>query len=97
MKHKPIADALQYVADRDGPDNLDVIDRPAWVLVCENLYEHALSGNPKVRGSMGRATSASKIIMNRLGGRRKAGTQPAASGTVEVEFHDLTTIEEITP
>ena len=89
MKNKPIPEALQYVADNPNPRR-DPIDSPVWELVCRALYELANSPDPKVRGSMGRATAAQRIILDRLVGRRRPGSNPAAGAGETLEFGAVT-------
>ncbi|UVG34254.1 hypothetical protein SEA_HANNABELLA_48 [Microbacterium phage Hannabella] len=91
MKNKSVQDALQYVADHppEGPPD-PLVDRPAWELIGQVLFFIANTPDPKVRGSMGRATTAQKMIANRLTGRRRPGTHPAQVESDELEFADLT-------
>ena len=90
MKSKTIPEALQYVADHPQPSSDNALLMPAWEHVSRSLFEIANSPNPKVRGSMARATKAQKISLDRLVGRRRPGTHPAQSRTDEIEFVDLT-------
>lgn len=88
-KHKSIREALQFVAD--NPEiRTPPIDTPAWELVGRILFEVANSPNPKVRGSMARATRAQKMIADRLVGKRRPGTHPATVRDQQVVFRDLT-------
>ena len=88
MKNKPIPEALQYVADNPNPRR-DPIDSPVWELVCRALYELANSPDPRVRGSMGRATAAQRIILDRLTGTRRMGTNPAVRNANALTILDL--------
>ena len=85
-----IREALQKVADNPEytPDVL--IDAPVHELVARTLFDIANSPDTKVRGSLSRATRAQKMIMDRLVGLRKAGTNPVAQGEAGIEFVDLT-------
>ena len=91
MRNKSVQDALQYVADHPpegAPDAL--VEKPAWELIGQVLFYIANTPDPKVRGSMGRATTAQKMIANRLSGRRRPGTHPAMVESDEIDFVDLT-------
>lgn len=90
MKPVPIRAALQHVADNPQLATDELIQVPVWELIAHSLYDIANNPDEKVRGSFGRANKARQMILNRLVGRRKPGTHPAAQGTVEVEFVDLT-------
>lgn len=89
-RNKTIHEALQYVADRPLNDTDAPIDAPVWELVCRKLFELANSPDPRVRGSMARATKAQKMILDRLVGRRKPGSHPAQVKSDEIDFVDLT-------
>ena len=89
-KNKSVQEALQWVADHP-PTALDPdVDTPAWELVGQTLFHIANTPNPRVRGSMGRATTAQKMIADRLTGRRRPGTHPAQVEVEEIDFADLT-------
>lgn len=91
VRNKSVPEALQYVADHPpegAPDPL--VDRPAWELIGQVLFFIANTPDPRVRGSMGRATTAQKMIANRLTGRRRPGTHPAMVESEEIDFADLT-------
>jgi len=90
VKSKTIPEALQFVADHPQPSSDNALLMPAWEHVSRSLFEIANSPNPKVKGSMARATKAQKIILDRLVGRRRPGTHPAQSKSDEIEFVDLT-------
>jgi len=89
FRHKEVRDAIQFVADNPKGREADA-DFPAWELVCRELFRIAHSPDVRVRGSMGRATKAQKMILGRLVGRRRPGTHPAQVSKEEVEFVDLT-------
>lgn len=86
-----IRQALQNVANY--PEMVDdaVIDRPVHELVARTLFDIANNPDASVRGSMGRANRARKLILDRLGGRRAAGTAPHMKVSQQLEFIDLTT------
>ena len=90
-RHKTVEEALQYVANHpeQGIDN-DTLDVPAWELIGRVLFHIANNPDRRVRGSMGRATRAQKMIMNRISGRRRPGTHPAQVGADPIDFVDLT-------
>ena len=85
-----IREALQKVADNPVPSTDIVIDVAVHELVARTLFDIANNPDTKVRGSLQRATRAQKILMNRLVGRRRPGTHPAARASEGIEFLDLT-------
>lgn len=89
-RNKTVEEALQYVANHPEQSDKDTLELPAWELIGRVLFHHANNPDRRVRGSMGRATRAQKMIMNRMGGRRKPGTTPATVGQESVDFLDLT-------
>lgn len=90
VKRQTVIGALQYVAEHP-PQGFDpTLETPAWELIGQVLFIHANSGDPRVRGSMGRATAAQKMIFDRISGRRRPGTHPAMVESEEIEFADLT-------
>ena len=89
-RHKTIAEALQYAADHPVPATDVALDTPCWELIARNLYKIAHHPDARVKGSARRATSAQKIILDRLVGRRLPGTAPADGVPGELEFEDLT-------
>ena len=90
MKNTTIRQALQQVADY--PEMLDDnhLTKPTHELICRRLFEIANGGDDSVRGSMSRANKAKKMIFDRLTGKRRAGTKPAAKDDAALEFVDLT-------
>ena len=88
-RHKSVKDALAYVA-KYPEMTTDPIDTPVWELVARVLFEIANNPNPRIRGSLTRATKAQKIIADRLVGTRRAGTHPAQVREQELLFVDLT-------
>lgn len=89
-RNKSVVEALTYVANHPEQSSEDTLDVPAWELISRTLFHIANNPDRRVRGSMGRATRAQKIIMNRLSGRRKPGTHPATTSSEPIEFLDLT-------
>lgn len=97
-RHKTIKDALDYIeAHPNWPADEDRFDMPVWEFVSRNLYDHAMGGDERVRGSMNRATRAQKIILDRTVGTRRQGTNPATKRSNEVKFLDLTQPSGIEP
>jgi hypothetical protein len=64
--------------------------------VCRNLFEIANRPDAGQRGSMSRANKARKMILDRLVGKRRAGSHPATRNEVPIEFVDLTGGGELT-
>lgn len=89
MKTKSVREAMAYAADHQVPD-ADPIDTPMWHLLCLQLFEVANNPQVKVRGSLNRATRAQRMILDRMVGRRRAGTHPVEAGKKQVDFVDLT-------
>lgn len=90
MRHVTIRQAMQYVADNPEMRTDDLLGLPAHELVVRTLFEIANSAEVKKRGSLQRANTARAMILNRMVGRRRAGSHPATHVKVELEFHDLT-------
>ena len=84
-----VREALKRVGDGHSSGK-GMIDKPAYELIAENLYLLANTPDQRVRGSMRRATAAQKIILDRLVGTRRPGTNPAAQKDVQINFRDLT-------
>lgn len=93
MKHVTIHQALQNVADNPVLQTDELIQVPAHELICRALYEIANKPDSNVRGSMARANKAREMILNRLVGKRRAGSHPATRIEMPIEFVDLTTHE----
>ena len=85
-----VRQALQAVADHPEPDTDVLLDVRVHELIARTLFDIANSPNPKVRGSVARATRAQKIILNRLVGTRRPGSHPAARSGGDLEMVDLT-------
>lgn len=90
MAEVTIRDALQHVADHPRIQTDELIQLPVWELIGRNLYEIANRPEASVRGSMARANKARKMILDRLVGRRRAGSHPATRTVVTLDFIDLT-------
>lgn len=90
MKIVTIRQALQAVADRPVMETDELIQVPVHELVCRNLFEIANRPDASERGSMARANKARKMILDRLVGKRRAGSHPATRNEVSVKFVDLT-------
>ena len=90
MKKVTIRQALQQVADYPNLVDDDLTQMPVYEMVSRALYDIANRPDANVRGSMARANKARKMIMDRLVGKRRAGSHPATREVVQVEFYDLT-------
>jgi len=90
MRSKGVNEALTWVSEHPLPSVTDPIDAPAWELITRNLFHIANSPDPRVRGSMARATRAQKIILDRMVGRRRPGSHPIMTGSESITFVDLT-------
>ena len=89
-KQVSIREALQRVADYPQMLDDEVIQVPVHELVCRALFEIANRPDANQRGSMARANKARRMILNRLVGKRRAGSHPATRHEVPLEFVDLT-------
>lgn len=89
---KPISiqEALQRVADNPRPLDDDLLAMPVHELVARTLFDIANRPDPNVRGSFARSNRARKLLLERLAGKREAGTQPVSDQKIEVEILDLT-------
>lgn len=90
MKPVTIRQALQAVADNPEMRDDELIQVPVHELVCRNLFEIANRPDASQRGSMARANKARKMILDRLVGKRRAGSHPATRVEVSIDFVDLT-------
>ena len=90
MRNVTIRQALQQVAHYPQPISDEWIQTPSHELVCRALFTISNSPDPKVRGSMGRANKARKMILERMVGKRRAGTAPLNQQGQSIEFKDLT-------
>ena len=89
-RHKTIRAALSYVDRHPEWPTTDRLDMPIWELVARNLFDIANHPNVKQPGSMAKATKAQKIILERLTGTRRMGTNPAVRGQKGIKLLDLT-------
>lgn len=85
-----IREALKRVSDYPRMVDDELIQVPAHELVCRNLFEIANHPDVAQRGSLTRANKARKMILDRLVGKRRAGSHPATRTEVEIDFIDLT-------
>lgn len=85
-----IRQALQQVADFPQMVDDDMLQKPVYELVARSLFDIANRPDVSVRGSMGRANKARKLILERMVGRRRAGSHPATREIIQVDFIDLT-------
>lgn len=90
MKIVTIRQSLQYVVDNPVLKTDELITLPAHELVSRTLFEIANGAQISERSSMARANIARTMIFNRLVGRRRAGSHPATSQRVTLDFVDLT-------
>jgi len=91
-KHKTIRQALQYVADHPGwpsDDFHDRIEMPVWEMVSRNLFDIANLTDTSTRAGFARSTRAQRIILDRLTGTRRTGTNPAVRRDKAVKLLDL--------
>jgi hypothetical protein len=89
VKHVTIRQALQNVADNPVMETDEVINVHVHELVARALYEVANRPDASVRGSLARANKARQMILNRLVGKRRAGSHPATRHEIPLEFVDL--------
>jgi len=92
-KFKTIKQALTYVKDNPGWPSDRVTDRmnmPAWEMMSRNIFDMA-SMRPETRSEMNMATRAQKILLDRLAGTRRMGTNPAVRQKNALQIVDLTT------
>ena len=91
-KNKTVKSALAYVEKHpEWPEDSKRLDMPIWEFVARNLFEHANNPDSRVVGSVGRATRAARIILDRTTGTRRSGTAPAARIDKTVTFKGLGT------
>lgn len=88
-KHVTIRQALQNVADFPAPQTDEVVNMHVHELVARTLFEIANRPDASVRGSMARANKARKMILDRLVGKRRAGSHPATRSEIPIDFVDL--------
>lgn len=85
-----VRQALQNVADYPTVLTDVILDLPAHELVARTLFDIANRPDASERGSMARANKARKMILDRMVGKRRAGTHPATRSDESIEFIDLT-------
>lgn len=90
MKHVTVRQALKAVADHPVMMDDELIVKRSHELIVRALFEIANSPDASVRGSMARANKARKLILDRMVGKRKAGSHPATRTEAPIEFIDLT-------
>ena len=90
MGKMSIREALLHVVSHPEPDTDIVLDVKVYELVARTLFDIANNPDSKVRGSLGRASLAQRIILNRHDGLRRPGTHPAAREAEGLDFVDLT-------
>lgn len=90
MQKRTVREALQYVADYPQPLDDDVIMQHTGELIARTLFDIANKPDANVKGSLPRANKARKMIMDRLAGRRRAGTAPHQKTVVQLQMQDLT-------
>lgn len=85
-----IRQALQRVAENPEVSTDEMLQLPVHELVSRTLFEIANKPDAQVRGSMARSNRARRMILDRLDGRRRAGSHPATRTVETLEFADLT-------
>lgn len=90
MAEVSVRAALQQVADHPVMDTDVLLDVKVHELVCRTLFEVANTPDSTVRGGLSRANRARRMLMDRLVGKRRPGTAPAARSEEQIEFMDLT-------
>lgn len=88
VKSKTVQEALQFASRHPQPTTAP-IDMPVWELVARQLFDkaYAVGGTKQVQKE---ANQAQKMIFDRLVGKRRTGTHPAAPSTDSVEIADWT-------
>jgi hypothetical protein len=87
---RTVREALQYVADYPQPVDDEIITMHTGELIARTLFDIANKPDANVKGSLPRANKARKMIMDRLVGRRRAGTAPHQKTVVQLHMQDLT-------
>lgn len=90
MQKRTVREALQHVADYPAPVDDEVITMHTGELIARTLYDIANKPDANVRGSMTRANTARRLIMNYLAGRRRSGTEPHEKKVASLRMQDLT-------
>jgi hypothetical protein len=87
---RSIREALQFVADYPEPVDDEVVTMHTGELVARTLYDIANNPSVEERGSLRRANRARKMIMLRLDGKRRPGTEPQRPQTESLLIKDMT-------
>jgi hypothetical protein len=90
VKSVSVRQALQQVADYPRVLEEETLQVPVYELVARTLFDIANRPDAATRGSMTRANRARKMILDRLVGKRRAGSHPATRVEVSIDFVDLT-------
>ena len=90
MKVVSIRQALQHVADNPVLTTDVLLNVPVYEMVSRTLFEIANDPQVDSHRSLSRANVARGMILNRLVGRRPAGSHPATQVKTRIEFQDLT-------
>lgn len=90
MKSVTVRQAMQNVADYPELMTDELIQVPVHELICRALFDIANRPDASQRGSMARANKARKMILDRMVGKRRAGSHPATRAEMRIEFVDLT-------
>lgn len=89
-KEVSVQDALRHVAENPVLKTDELIQVSVYELVCRTLFELANKPDANIKGSMRKANAARKIILDRMVGKRRAGSHPATRKEVVIDFKDLT-------
>ena len=76
MQKRTVREALQHVADYPQPLDDEILRMHTGELIARTLFDIANKPDASVKGSLPRANKARKMIMDRLAGRRRAGSLP---------------------
>jgi hypothetical protein len=87
---RTVREALQHVADYPQPVDDETITMHTGELIARTLYDIANTPNVQERGSLTRANRARKMIMDRLGGKRRPGTKPVRPSGEQLLVKNLT-------
>lgn len=90
MKHTGVKQALEYVTSHPEPETDAYIELYGWELVARRLVHIANNVDLNTRMGMRKASQAQKMVLDRMVGKRRPGTHPAARGSEAIEFVDLT-------
>lgn len=90
MPHVTVREALERVADDYDAMPTEWVQVPVHELIGRTLFQLANPQNTRVRGTVTKATRAQKLILDRMVGTRRPGTNPAARKGEAIEFTDLT-------